>query len=134
MDSDTSERSGGGETSSGGALLYGNFQIMIIALLAPELIIPLALRHWFSAKKIAEKYKIDEEEEDEKDEGQVDDQFTSDQTHLLANSESQLPGSSEDHAPEPSESCLLEYLIAPAISRITSATATSYQSQSLLYK
>ncbi|ESK86170.1 hypothetical protein Moror_10964 [Moniliophthora roreri MCA 2997] len=58
MDSDTSERSGGGETSSGGALLYGNFQIMIIALLAPELIIPLALRHWFSAKKIAEKYKI----------------------------------------------------------------------------
>ncbi|EEB99148.1 hypothetical protein MPER_01227, partial [Moniliophthora perniciosa FA553] len=38
-------------------VLYDDFQIMIIALLAPELIIIWAMRQWISAKKITEKYK-----------------------------------------------------------------------------
>uniref|UniRef100_A0A0W0GF53 Uncharacterized protein n=2 Tax=Moniliophthora roreri TaxID=221103 RepID=A0A0W0GF53_MONRR len=162
-------------------VLYDDFQLMIVALLAPELVIMWAMRQWFSAKKITEKYKkygwgmphaflvlmggfalydgekfcgylwegrdendelhekywnqitkhhrtvrealgrpeVDVKEEGEKDEGQVDDQPTSDQTHLLPNSESQLPANSEDHGPEPSESCLLEYLIANGCITIT---------------
>ncbi|ESK82947.1 hypothetical protein Moror_11825 [Moniliophthora roreri MCA 2997] len=38
-------------------VIYQNIVIMVIALLAPELVVLWAMRQWFSAKEIAKKYK-----------------------------------------------------------------------------
>ncbi|EEB98797.1 hypothetical protein MPER_01634, partial [Moniliophthora perniciosa FA553] len=38
-------------------VLYKNIQLMVIAILAPEIMILRAMRQWYSAKKIAEEYK-----------------------------------------------------------------------------